>query len=88
MNSRKKGTGSEVNITLTMSNCYTAAPYVQILGWYSFLLHFDTDNCLLKKFHYTYKLVFPALFCNYGCISNDAYALLGIHIVCAMTDVF
>jgi hypothetical protein len=54
MNSRKKGTGSEVNITLTMSNCYTAGPYVQILEWYSmvFLLHFDTDNCLLKKFHY------------------------------------
>jgi hypothetical protein len=21
---------------------------------YGFLLHFDTDNCLLKKFHYTY----------------------------------
>jgi hypothetical protein len=26
--------------------------------------------------------------CNYGRISNDAYALLSIRIVCAMTDVF
>jgi hypothetical protein len=40
MNSRKKGTGTdnEVNITLTsydlVSNCYTAGPYVHILRWY------------------------------------------------------
>jgi hypothetical protein len=74
MNSRKKGTGSEVNITLTMSNCYTAGPYVQILGWYSFLLHFDTDNCLLKKIHYTYKLVFPALF-----VTMDAFQMMHMH---------
>jgi hypothetical protein len=34
----------------------------------------------------SYLLIsFPALF---GYISNDAYALLGIRIVCAMTDVF
>jgi hypothetical protein len=25
---------------------------------YGFLLHFDTDNCLLKKFHYTYREFF------------------------------
>jgi hypothetical protein len=33
-----------------------AGPYAHILGWYSyfFLLNFDTDNCLLKKFHYTF----------------------------------
>jgi hypothetical protein len=38
MNLRKKGTGSEVNHDL-VSNCYTAGPYVQILGWYSMVFY-------------------------------------------------
>jgi hypothetical protein len=55
MNSRKKGTGSEVNITLTMIWCqysWSICPNFRVVQ-YGFLLHFDTDNCLLKKFHYT-----------------------------------
>jgi hypothetical protein len=44
MNSRKKGTVSEVNITLTMIWCqiviHTAGPYDQILGWYSMVFYF------------------------------------------------
>jgi hypothetical protein len=33
-----------------MSNCYTAGPFVHILGWYRvfFLVNFDIDNCLKK----------------------------------------
>jgi hypothetical protein len=46
MNSRKKGTVSEVNITLPMIWCQIVIQ----------LVHFDTDNCLLKKFHYKYQL--------------------------------
>jgi hypothetical protein len=40
MNLRKKGTGSEVNITSTMVlNSYTAGPYAHILGWYSVVFY-------------------------------------------------
>jgi hypothetical protein len=53
MNSRKKGTGSEANITLTMIWCQIVIQLVHIrVVQYGFLLHFDTDNCLLKNFHY------------------------------------
>jgi hypothetical protein len=58
MNSRKKDTGSEVNITLTMIWCQIVIQLVHMSKFYGgtvgFLLHFDTDNCLLKKFHYMY----------------------------------
>jgi hypothetical protein len=61
MNSRKKGTGSEVNITLTMIWCQIVIQLVHMSNFrvvqYGFLLHFDTDNCLLKKFHYILTLI-------------------------------
>jgi hypothetical protein len=42
MNSRKKGTGSEVNITLTMIWCQIVIQlvHIQILGWYSMVFYF------------------------------------------------
>jgi hypothetical protein len=49
MNSRKTGPGSEMNITLTMIWCQVV---IQLVHMCTFLLNFDIDNCLLKKFHY------------------------------------
>jgi hypothetical protein len=54
MNSRKKGTGSEVNITLIwfgvkLLYSWSIWPNFRVVQ-YGFLLHFDIDNCLLKKF--------------------------------------
>jgi hypothetical protein len=53
MNSRRKGTGSEVTITSTMiwdKIVGTSDPYAHILGWYScfffFNVIYDSDNCL------------------------------------------
>jgi hypothetical protein len=59
MNSRKKSTGSEVNITLTMIGVkllysWSICAHFRVVQS-GFLLNFDIDNCLLKKFHYTLK---------------------------------
>jgi hypothetical protein len=56
-NSRKRGSGSEMNITLTMIWCQIVIQLVHVCTFWVvqsgflpyFLLNFDTDNCLLKK---------------------------------------
>jgi hypothetical protein len=57
MNSRKTGPGSEMNITLTMIWCQVVIQLVHMCTFWGgtgdgFLLNYDIDNCLLKKFHY------------------------------------
>jgi hypothetical protein len=54
MNSRKTGPGSAMNITLTTIWCQIVIQLAHMCTfWSGFLLNFDIDNCLLKKFHYT-----------------------------------
>jgi hypothetical protein len=57
MNSRKTGPGSEMNITLTMIWCQVVIQHFGVVQ-NGFLLNFDIDNCLLKKFHYIYTGLF------------------------------
>jgi hypothetical protein len=57
MNSRKTGPGSAMNITLcpyaqNAQNVPICAHFGVVQS--DFLLNFDIDNCLLKKFHYMY----------------------------------
>jgi hypothetical protein len=56
MNSRKTGPGSEMNITLTMIWCQVVIQLVHMCTFWGgtggFLLNYDIDNCLLKKFQY------------------------------------
>jgi hypothetical protein len=56
MNSRKKCTGSEVNITSTMiwakivihTYSWSICAHFRVIQ-YGLLFYFDTDNCLFKK---------------------------------------
>jgi hypothetical protein len=51
MNSQKKGTGSEVNITLTMIwYSWSICAHFRVVQS-GFLRNFDIDNCLLNNFH-------------------------------------